>query len=69
MDRIPVTSSNVRSVGYDADNQTLEVEFNSGVVYQYSGVPEYEYDGLINSDSKGKYLNSNIKNRYSYMKL
>ena len=69
MERTPVTSSNVSSIGYDTDSQILEVEFNNGAVYQYSGVPEYEYDGLMNSDSKGKYLHSNIKNRYSHAKL
>lgn len=69
MERTPVSSSNVSSIGYDADSQTLEVEFNNGAVYQYSGVPEYEYDGIMNADSKGKYLHSNIKSRYSFSKL
>jgi len=69
MERTPVSSSNVSSIGYDADSQTLEVEFNNGAVYQYSGVPEHEYHGIMNSDSKGKYLHSNVKNRYSFSKL
>ncbi len=69
MDRTPVSSSNVNSIGYDADSQILEVEFNSGAIYQYSGVPECEYYGLINADSKGKYLNLNVKNRYFFSKL
>lgn len=69
MERTPVSSSNVSSIGYDADSQTLEVEFNNGAVYQYSEVPEYEYDGIMNADSKGGYLHSNIKNRYSFSKL
>lgn len=69
MDRIGVTSSNVCSIGYDEDTATLEVEFNSGAVYQYFGVPLEEHEGLMNSDSKGKYLNANIKPRYSVSKL
>lgn len=69
MERIPVTSTNICSVGYDTDNQLFEVEFNSGAVYQYTNVPLGEYEGLLNSDSKGKYFNANIKNRYSYVKL
>jgi hypothetical protein len=69
MERTPVSSSNVSSIGYDADSQTLEVEFNNGAVYQYSGIPEYEYVGIMNADSKGKYLHSNIKNRYPFSKL
>ncbi len=69
MERTPVTSSNICSVGHDPDNQTLEIEFNSGAVYQYASVPPDEYDGLFNADSKGKYFNANIKNRYSFIKL
>jgi len=69
MERVPVTSSNVRSIGYDSDSQTLEVEFNDGSVYQYYGVPDNEHEGIMNADSKGKYLNSEIKKRYSYSKL
>ena len=69
MERISVNSSNVSSVGYDADSQTLEIEFNNGGVYQYSGVPESVYQGMMGADSKGKYFHANIKNTYSYSKL
>lgn len=69
MERTTVTSTDIRSIGYDADSQMLEVEFNTGAVYQYSGVPSAENDGIMSADSKGKYLHANIKNRYSFVKL
>ena len=69
MERTPVSSSDIASIGYDEDDQILEVEFNSGSVYQYSGVPSSEYNGIMNADSKGKYLHANIKNRYPFVKL
>lgn len=69
MERVPVSSSNVSSIGYDADVQILEVEFRNGSVYQYSGVPPSEHEALMSSDSKGKYLHANIKTRYSCTKL
>lgn len=69
MERTPVTSSNVSAIGYDQDSQILEVEFNNGGVYQYIGVPEYEFDGIMNAASKGTYLNANIKNRYPFTKV
>lgn len=69
MERTPVSSSNISAIGYDVDSQMLEVEFNNGSVYQYTGVPESEYEGLMGADSKGKYLHANIKSRYSHMKL
>lgn len=69
MERTPVSSSNISAIGYDADNQVLEVEFINGAVYSYSGVPSGEYESFMGADSKGKYLHANIKNRYSFMKL
>lgn len=38
MKRIPVSSSNLASVGYDEISQALEIEFLHGGVYQYFGV-------------------------------
>ena len=69
MERISVNSSNISSVGYDVDSQTLEIEFHNGGVYQYAGIPESEYEGLMSSDSKGKYFHANIKSRYPFSKL
>lgn len=69
MERTPVTSTDIYAIGYDADTQTLEVEFNTGSVYAYSDVPQGEYDTFIGSDSKGKYFHANIKKRYSFVKL
>ena len=65
MNRIPVASSNLSSVGYDTETMTLEIEFHGGRIYQYSGVPESEYDALMNAPSKGSYFAHNIQNIYS----
>lgn len=62
--RIPVVSSMIRSVGYDAENQTLAVEFNNGSVYDYGGVPQSEYDNMMSAQSVGKYFVANIKSVY-----
>jgi len=70
MQRIPVESSNLASVGYDPKIEVLEIEFHSGGIYQYSGVPQSIYDGLMNAASKGKYFHQNIKNSgYPYFKI
>ena len=63
MDRIPIASSNLVSVGYDKTSSTLEIEFKNGI-YQYSGVPENVYEDLMNASSAGRYLNINIKDGY-----
>lgn len=69
MNRTPVVSSNVASVGYDDDNSTLEIEFNNGAVYQYFDVSRIVYDGLMSADSVGSYLASHIKGHYRYSKV
>lgn len=61
MERIPVESSNLASVGYDSDSLTLEIEFNSGGIYQYFTVPQDVYHGLMSAGSKGSYFHQNIK--------
>jgi hypothetical protein len=69
MERTPVSSSNIGAIGYEAETQILEIEFINGRVYQYSGVSIDEYEAMMNADSKGKYFNANIKNRYPFTKL
>ena len=49
MERQSVSSSNLRSIGYDHSSSTLEVEFNNGSIYQYFDVPENVYCLLYTS--------------------
>ena len=69
MQRAPVTSTNIRSIGYDSQSATLEVEFTSGDIYQYFDVPEHLYNGLLQAASPGQFLNINIiQYGYRYQK-
>jgi hypothetical protein len=61
MERTPVSSSNISSIGYEESTATLEVGFLSGKVYQYYGVPLEVYQGFISAGSHGTYLNQVIK--------
>ena len=58
MDRNQVASSNIRSIGYDMQTQTLEVEFLSGWLYQYYGVPEFIHQEIMQASSKGQFSTS-----------
>ena len=68
MEREPVTSSNVVSIGYDSAIETLEVEFKSGV-YQYYNVPQPIYDQMMSAESIGKFVNVYIKPMYPCAKV
>ena len=70
MERTPVQSSNLASVGYDSASMILEIEFLKGGIYQYLNVPSDIYNGLMNAGSKGTYFDQNIKKAgYPYNKV
>lgn len=69
MNRISVSSSNLKSVGYDSTTKVLEIEFHNGGIYQYFDVPESIYTGLISSSSHGSYFHRYIRDGYSYSKV
>jgi hypothetical protein len=64
-----VSSSSLRSIGYDAGTGTLEVEFTSGSVYRYAGVPRDVWVGIRRSASKGKYFQEVVRDRYEAEKV
>lgn len=66
MNRTPVTSSSINSIGYDAETKILEVEFNTGAIYRYLNVTESEYAGLMDAESVGAYFSKHIKGKYEY---
>jgi uncharacterized protein len=69
MERKPVSSSNIASIGYDENSSTLEIEFLNNSIYQYFDVPQHIYQALMQADSHGQYLAQNIKGVYRYSKI
>lgn len=69
LNRTPTTSSNIASIGYESDSQTLEIEFLNGGVYQYFDVPQHIYRDLMDANSIGQYHAQNIKGVYRYSKV
>jgi hypothetical protein len=55
MERQPVTSSNVKTIGYDLGEHVLEVEFTAGV-YRYYDVPPAVHENLMGAASVGKVM-------------
>lgn len=64
MQRIPVQSASLASVGYDPESRTLEIQFTSGKVYQYADVPPPVAEGLLTAPSKGRYFIGRIKDLF-----
>jgi hypothetical protein len=62
-----VNSTFIASIGYDKSKSLLEVEFTSGEVYKYYGVPAFIYYEFIYASSHGEYFNKTIKTEeYAY---
>jgi KTSC domain len=67
MDRQPVESSLIRSVGYDLTDSILEVELlEAGRTYRYFDVPYSIAEELMSAESKGTYFNEHIRDMYAF---
>jgi hypothetical protein len=69
MNKLSVSSSNIDSIGYDEDTQTLEIDFNSGATYQFKDVPVDVWNKFKGSASKGRFFRSQIKDSYSATRM
>ena len=58
-------SSVLHSCAWAEDLEALIIVFNSGAIWIYDGATRDVYQGLINSQSVGKYFNLNIRNTLS----
>jgi len=68
MERKPVNSSNLVSVGYDEKSKTLEIEFKNGV-YKYLNVSKEIYNKLMQASSKGRFVYRFIRGKYPTNKI
>jgi len=59
--REPVASEVLRSVGYDPDRNILELEFTGGEVYRYFDVPPELHVGLMTAVSHGAFFAAHIR--------
>jgi hypothetical protein len=66
MQRARVESSSIATVGYDEEQQILEIVFRDGRVYHYLEVPPERALSLLRAESKGRFLNSEIKPKFGY---
>ena len=61
-----VQSSNIEQIGYNEGSEVLYVKYKSGKVYAYDKVPKNIYEGLEKAESKGSYMNSQVKGKFSF---
>lgn len=69
MERRRVSASNIRSVGYDAARQILEIEFSGGSIVQYSGVSPEVHRRFMSSPSPGSFFQDQIEENFSSKRI
>ena len=69
---IEVRSSQISGIGYDALSKKMQIQFKTGSIYEYSNVDKKTFENFLNSESKGKFFASEIKNdvdKYLFEKI
>jgi hypothetical protein len=61
-----VESTTLAAVGYDDAHELLQLEFRSGAIYRYDGVPAAVHEALLRASSKGNYFNRAIRGQFPY---
>lgn len=62
----PVLSSDIAAAGYDPDSGELQIQFMTGAIYSYPGIPAEWYDGFITAPSKGSYVAQTLR-KFPYL--
>ena len=69
MERKKVSSSHVRTIGYDVREQILEIEYFSGSVIQYSRVSSEIHRRLMVSTTMKSCIEDNIQDNYTEKRI
>jgi hypothetical protein len=64
--REPVASTTIAAIGYDEEDEVLEVEFTSGTIYRYRGVDLDVFEDFRVAPSKGRFFNRQIRDAYPW---
>ena len=65
----PGDSKGIRWVRYDERTRTLDVAYTKSGEYRYFDVGPEVYAWLVRAESKGKFINRLVKERYRYERL
>lgn len=64
-----MTQPAIRGAWYQPGRRSLDLLFGSGRLYRYANVPAHVAHGLAEAAFKGRFYNSEIRNRYACTQL
>ncbi len=59
-------SSQISKVKYNTETKVLTIQFKTGSIYEYAGVPNEVFDAFIAAESQGKYFSREIQGKYNF---
>ena len=66
MQSVDVNSTAILTAEYEYDNYRLRLTFKNGDAYDYTKVPNFVFEGLRVSASKGKFINKHVLSSYRF---
>ena len=69
MERRKISSSKIRSVGYDERSRVLEVEHTDGAIFQYSNVSSEVYRRMMAAPSIVSFYQDRVEEDYSRKRI
>ena len=64
-----VESTAIHEINYDAEREKLMIRFASGERYVYVGVPGEVCRSFEDAESKGRFFQAEIRDRYPFNRL
>lgn len=64
IDREPIESSNLVSIGYSSERQVFAVEFKSGLILHYSGISPELAAEFYGAESRGRFYSQQIRGKF-----
>ena len=68
MQTVEVNSTAIQKADYEYDSYKLTLTFKNGSSYDYTKVPNFVFEGLRTSQSKGKFINKHVLSTYKFKK-
>lgn len=69
VEREPVTSSHILSLGYSPADRVFAIEFKDGSIFHYRGVEPWAWEEINRAESKGSAFHHVIRGKYTADKM
>ena len=66
MQTVEVNSTAIQKANYEYDTYKLTLTYTNGSSYSYTKVPNFVFEGLRTSESKGKFINKYVLPVYKF---